>query len=53
MIREGVTVVDAEHQEEHQAADKQLPSVRSAQCETFGINTRKVMQKTEQAEAPD
>lgn len=54
MIGEGVTVVDAEHQEEHGAADKQIPSVRSEQYETFGINAHKVLQKlSRQREAPD
>lgn len=45
MIGEGENVVDAEHQEEHGAADKEIPSVRSAQYEMFGNNAHKVVQK--------
>lgn len=51
MISEGVTVVDAEHQEEHGATDKHIPSERSTQYETLGINTRKAVQKA--SRSPD
>lgn len=53
MVGEGDAVVDAEHQEEHGAADKQIPSMRPAQMRRLESSHANRCGDGEQAEAPD
>lgn len=53
MVGEGDAVVDAEHQEEQGAADKQIPSTRPAQMRRLQSPHANWCGGWEQAEAPD